>query len=110
MKSAKQFSLVLVTVPDLKIGRRLAKAILTKRLAACVNLVPKLESHYWWQGKLEVGAEVLLLIKTSRARLPALEKLVLAEHPYDTPEYLVVPLAHGSERYLGWLKKETGDE
>ncbi|HTI98367.1 MAG TPA: divalent-cation tolerance protein CutA [Dongiaceae bacterium] len=107
MKSAAQFALVLVTAPDLKTARRLARAALAARLAACANLVPRLESHYWWQGKLERSAEVLLLFKTTRARLAQLEKLILAEHPYDTPEFVVLRLDRGNRRYLAWLEAET---
>ena len=66
--------------------------------------LPKLESHYWWQGKIETDAEVLMLLKTTRTRLSALEKLILARHPYDTPEFLVLPLDAGTSRYLKWIK------
>jgi periplasmic divalent cation tolerance protein len=105
MKSARDFAIVLVTAPNLKTARALAQAALQARLAACVNLVPKLQSHYWWQGRLETSAEVLLLMKTKRAKLSALEKLILAKHPYDTAEFLVLPLRSGSERYCHWLKE-----
>jgi periplasmic divalent cation tolerance protein len=103
MKTAARYSVVLVTAPDLKTARVLARAALEARLIACANLVPRVESHYWWQGRLERGAEVLLVLKTTRARLAALEKLVLARHPYDTPEFLVLPLQAGTARYLAWL-------
>jgi periplasmic divalent cation tolerance protein len=103
MKSATQFALVLVTAPDLKTARALAKAALKAKLIACANLVPKIESHYWWQGKIESGAEILLILKTQKSKLAALEKLILAEHPYDTPEFLVLPLVAGSKKYLDWL-------
>ncbi len=103
MQAAEEFAVVLVTAPDLKTARLLAKAALEAGLAACANLVPKIESHYWWQGKLESGREVLLLFKTATARLAALEKLIMAEHPYDTPEFLVLPISRGNKRYLGWL-------
>lgn len=103
MKSAARYAVVLVTAPDLKTARALARAALEARLIACANLVPRVESHYWWQGRLERGAEVLLVLKTTRARLAPLEKLVLARHPYDTPEFLVLPLQAGSARYLAWL-------
>ncbi|MDR3456361.1 MAG: divalent-cation tolerance protein CutA [Verrucomicrobiae bacterium] len=103
MKSATQFSLVLVTAPDLKTARALAKSALQARLIACANLIPRLESHYWWQGKIESDKEVLLLLKTPKSRLAALEKLILDRHPYDTPEFLVLPLAAGSKKYLAWL-------
>ena len=103
MKSAAKFAIVLVTAPDLKTARALVKAALQARLIACANLVPKIESHYWWQGKIESGAEVLLILKTRKAKLAALEKLVLAQHPYDTPEFLVLSLVAGSKKYLDWL-------
>lgn len=103
MKSAAKFALVLVTAPNLKTARLLAKAALQARLIACANLVPKLESHYRWQGKLESSTEVLLILKAPKTRLAALEKLVLARHPYDTPEFLVLPVSAGSKKYLTWL-------
>jgi len=107
MKPANAFALVLVTAPDLKTARRLAQLALQARLIACANLVPKVESHYWWQGKLESGTEVLLLLKTRRANLARLEKLILQEHPYDTPEFVVLGLQGGSKRYLDWLAANT---
>jgi periplasmic divalent cation tolerance protein len=102
-----KFSIVLVTAPDLKTARALAKAALSARLIACANLVPKIESHYWWQGKIESGAEVLLILKTQKSKLTALEKLVLVRHPYDTPEFLVLPLSAGSRKYLDWLVQNS---
>jgi periplasmic divalent cation tolerance protein len=103
MSSAKSYSIVLVTTPDLRTARMLAKAALNKHLVACANLIPKLESHYWWRGKIETGAEVLMLLKTSSSKLSALEKLILAEHPYDTPEFIAVTIKRGNKRYLNWL-------
>ncbi len=103
MKSTAKFAIVLVTAPDLKTARALAKAALQAKLIACANLIPKIESHYWWQGKIESGAEVLLVLKTQKSKLAALEKLIIARHPYDTPEFLVLPLSAGNARYLGWL-------
>lgn len=103
MKIESRFAIVLVTVPDLKTARRLAKSALTARLIACANLVPRLESHYRWQGRLECGREVLMLLKTTRARLAALEKLMLDRHPYDTAEFIVLPVRGGAKRYLDWL-------
>ena len=103
MKPATKFAIILVTAPDLKTARTLAKAALQAKLIACANLVPKIESHYWWQGKIESGTEVLLSLKTTKSRLAALEKMILARHPYDTPEVLVLPLRAGSRKYLDWL-------
>ena len=104
MTTAAKFSLVLVTAPDLKTARVLARAALQARLIACANLLPKIESHYWWQGRVESGTEVLLLLKAPRAKLAALEKLVVAQHPYDTPEFLALPLSAGNRKYLDWLE------
>ena len=105
MSAARKFSIVLVTAPDLKTARRLAKAALTARLIACANLIPGIESHYWWQGEKESGTEVLIILKTTRTRLAALEKLILANHPYDTPEFVELRLKSGAKRYLDWLER-----
>ena len=108
MKRAAAFRIVLVTAPDLKTARVLAQAALTAKLVACANLVPKIESHYWWQGKLEASAEVLIIFKTTRMKLAALEKLIVAKHPYDTPEFIALPLAEGNAKYLAWLAGSLG--
>jgi periplasmic divalent cation tolerance protein len=107
MRSAAKFAIVLVTAPDLKIARTLTKAALKAKLIACATIIPEIESHYWWQGKIESGAEALLVLKTQRSRLAALEKLILAKHPYDTPEFLVLPLKAGNRKYLDWLAAAT---
>jgi len=100
----ERFAVVLVTVPDMETGRRLARTVLEARVAACVNLVPGMESHYWWQGKLDQSAEVLLLIKTTSDKIGHLERIVLANHPYDTPELIVLPITQGTKRYLDWIE------
>jgi periplasmic divalent cation tolerance protein len=103
MKSARKFAVVLVTAPELKTARSLARAALAAKLVACANLIPNLESHYWWQGKLERGTEILILFKTTRRNLAALEELILAKHPYDTAEFIVLSTNSGTPRYLDWL-------
>lgn len=103
VKSIRGICVVLVTAPDLKTARRLARVVIEARLVACVNVIPRVESHYWWQGKIEFSAEVLLVMKTTTARLPELERRLVAEHPYDTPEIVTLPLGAGNARYLGWL-------
>jgi periplasmic divalent cation tolerance protein len=103
MNSARHFAVVLVTAPDLKAARALARAALEARLVACANLVPRLESHYWWRGRLERSAEVLIFFKTAKGKLAGLERLILARHPYDTPEVLALPLDSGTPRYLSWI-------
>jgi periplasmic divalent cation tolerance protein len=103
MKKASNCAVVFVTAPKIKIARQLAAKALQKRLVACANLIPSVESHYWWQGKLERGREILILFKTTRHRLGPLEKLILSEHPYDTPEFLVLQPSWGADRYLQWI-------
>ena len=107
MKRSNRFAIALVTAPDMKTARRLAKAALQKRLVACANLVSKIESHYWWQGKIETSAEVLIVFKTARAQLKALEKLIVAMHPYDTAEFIVLGIESGAKRYLQWMESST---
>lgn len=101
--SPAKYYVALVTAPSLAVARKLARAALKERLAACANLVPGLESHYWWQGKLEKSREVLVVFKTAGALLKKLEESVLQNHPYDTPEFVAIPLAAGNQRYLDWI-------
>lgn len=107
VKQTSRHRLVLVTAPDLKTARKLAAVALQAKQVACANLVPKLESHYWWQGKLERSAEVLILFKTTTAKLKALEQTILANHPYDTPEFITLPITAGNERYLTWITESV---
>ena len=103
MKRTSRFELVLVTAPNLKTARKLARAALTARLVACANLLPKIESHYWWKEKIEHGTEALILLKTTTDRVAGLEKLIVSQHPYDTPEFIVLRVERGNKRYLHWL-------
>lgn len=103
MKTTTSVLLVLVTAPNMKTARRLVNEALKSRLVACANLVSTLESHYWWQGSIERSKEVLILFKTTKARMAALEKLILAVHPYDTPEIVAIRLSSGTPRYLDWV-------
>ena len=107
MSSRKRYTIVVVTAPDLKVARILSETALKSRLVACVNLIPKIESHYWWQGKLESSAEVLIIFKTTKAKLKALEKLIVEKHPYDTPEFIVLPITAGNKRYLEWMSESV---
>ena len=79
------------------------QAALKAKLAACVNLVPRLESHYWWQDKIESGAEVLMIFKTTAGCRSRLQNLVLEKHPYDNPEFVAFKIASGSPSYLQWI-------
>jgi periplasmic divalent cation tolerance protein len=108
MPRTTQFRLVLVTCGSPTESRKIARAVIAKRLAACVNiLTAPVESLYTWKGKLERSREYLLLIKTTTKRLKALEREVLRLHSYETPEFLVLPVAAGSRAYLHWLADNT---
>ena len=94
---------VLVTCPTPAVGRRLARELVRLRLAACVNVLPGVESVFRWQGKVDRSREALLVIKTTRARLARLTRTVVALHPYDLPEVIALPLIAGHPPYLRWV-------
>ena len=99
-----KYRVVLVTCGTLEEARKIARAVVEKHLAACVNILTHaIESIYTWEAKVEDSSEYLLIIKTSTERLAELEKEVLGLHSYDTPEFVVLPIVAGSEAYLSWL-------
>ena len=100
--------LVLVTASNLEEARRIAQALLEPRLAACVNIVPGVESHYWWQGRLERGSEALLLVKTSAERFDAVSAAVRAVHSYENPEIVALEPREIAPAYRAWWEGETG--
>lgn len=93
----------LTTVGSLDEAQRIARQLVERRLAACVNIIPNLISIYRWQGKIEQAGELLLLIKTTENRLSALEAAIRELHTYDVPEFLVLSVESGSQSYLVWL-------
>lgn len=103
MKHTRQHVVVLVTAPDLKAAKALASAALEARLAACVNVFPKIESFFWWEGELQKADEAQMVFKTTLAKIEELERLVVGQHSYDTPEFLVLPATGGNSDYLEWL-------
>jgi periplasmic divalent cation tolerance protein len=101
--TAASIRIALTTVGSLEEGRRIARELVERRLAACVNLVPNLTSVYRWQGAVEEAEEVLLVMKTTEERLAALEAAVRELHSYDVPEFLALRVDSGSRLYLDWL-------
>jgi periplasmic divalent cation tolerance protein len=99
--------LVFVTASSLEEARKLTQGILEKHLAACVNLVPGVESHYWWQGKLETAAEVMLVIKSSAEQFDALADFVRKHHSYECPEIVAVAPEEISPGYRAWWENES---
>ncbi|KAM0863367.1 hypothetical protein ACQ4PT_044641 [Festuca glaucescens] len=98
---------VYVTVPNREAGKKLSESIISEKLAACVNIVPGIESVYWWEGKVQTDAEELLIIKTRESLLNALTEHVKANHEYDVPEVIALPISGGNLKYLEWLKNST---
>jgi len=94
----------IVTCSSRAEARRLAKAVLDRKLAACVNILGGVESHYWWRGKLEQAKETMLFIKTTKAKARAVTKTIKAMHSYEVPEIIFVPITMGERTYLRWLR------
>jgi periplasmic divalent cation tolerance protein len=101
--------IVLTTVASVDDGHRLARLLVERRLAACVNLIPNLTSIYRWEGAVAEGAEVLMLIKTTAEMLPALEDTVRDRHSYEVPEFLTLAVESGSQLYLDWILDSVGE-
>ncbi|MEO8779878.1 MAG: divalent-cation tolerance protein CutA [Rhodanobacter sp.] len=95
------------TCPDTVSAQRIAETLVDERLAACVSQLPGIRSIYRWAGAVHSDSEVLLLIKTTDARLAALERRLLELHPHDVPELIAVPVAQGHEAYLDWVRRQT---
>ena len=101
---------VLVTVGSREEAGRIATTLVGEHLAACVNIVGAIESVYWWEGRVQQDAEVLLIIKTRAALWTALEARVRTLHSYQNPEVIALPITAGSQAYLDWVRDSTGQE
>ena len=99
--------LVFTNMPDAASAQALATSLVEKRLAACVNILAPCRSIYRWQGKIEGAEEVPLLVKTTTERYAALEQAIRAQHPYELPEIVAVPVSRGLPAYLDWVAEET---
>jgi len=102
--SPRQYRVVLVSCGSIAEARKIGRNVVEKKLAACANIVPGVESIYRWKGKVERAGEVLVVVKTTANRLPALEREVKRLHRYDVPEFIVLPIIAGSRKYLAWLQ------
>lgn len=99
--------LVLTQMPDRDGALVLARSLVVARLAACVSVGAAVESMYHWRGEIETSHEVPVTIKTRAALLRQLEAAILAQHPYELPEIIAVPITDGLDRYLHWIAGET---
>jgi len=107
MEETTGFAVVLVTASGLEEGNKITAAILAKRLAACVNIVPKISSLFWWQGKIDAADEVLLIIKTRSSRIKDIIAEVKSIHSYSVPEVIALPVMAGNSDYLDWIAGEV---
>jgi len=104
---AEDFVVVYVTAPSKDVAKQLAGTLVSSQLAACVNIIPGIESVYSWKGNIETDQEVLMMIKTRKSLVEDLTVVVNKEHPYDVAEVIAVPLVGGSDQYLRWLMQTT---
>ena len=98
---------VYTTYPSVVEAEQAGRAIVERRLAACVNILPGMISHYWWQGAVERGEETVMIIKTRASLAEAVRQAVKDMHAYTTPAILVIPLESVDQAYLGWILAET---
>ena len=102
-----EYAIVLTTLPLDADGRALGRTLVDERLAACVNLLPPMESVYRWEGEIEVETERQVIIKTSKDRIADLWERLRELHPYETPEFVVLTISDGSDAYLRWVGEST---
>jgi periplasmic divalent cation tolerance protein len=102
-------AVVLITASSVEEGNRITAFILDRHLAACVNIVPKISSLFWWQGKIDAADEVLLIIKTRACRVNDIVDAVKSVHSYSVPEVIALPITGGNADYLGWIAREVGE-
>ena len=99
--------LVLTNCPDEESANAIALALVEERLAACVNILPRVQSVYRWQGAVESATEIPLFIKSTATNYPALEAAIRNRHPYPVPEIIALPVERGLPAYLDWIASET---
>jgi periplasmic divalent cation tolerance protein len=105
--AAGEFVVALTTLGNLEQARALVRRLVDERLIACGTIVPGATSVYRWRGQVKEEEEVVVLLKTARSRWGALEAAVKAQHPYEVPELLALPVTAGLDRYLEWIDSET---
>ncbi len=102
--------IALSTCPNSEVANNLARRVIKQQLAACVNIIPNIQSVYRWNGKIENDNESLLIIKTTQSKLVELEYFIQEHHPYDTPEFIVVNIESGSQNYLNWITQAVKEQ
>ena len=101
------YIVLFITTATIREAKRISRALLNQRKAACVNIVPKVSSLFWWHDKLDSAQESLLIIKTKASQLDEIVRLVRELHSYDIPEIIALPIVGGNQDYLEWIEKEV---
>lgn len=99
-----------MTAPNIEVAEGLANLLVRERLVACVNILPGMKSIYWWEGKVQREEEVVLIAKTDEDRYDALEKAVLASHPYQCPCIVSLPIKRANPAFADWITAQTRTE
>ncbi|GAF69650.1 unnamed protein product [marine sediment metagenome] len=107
MALSKKYAVVFVTAENIKAARKIARGVVKERLAACTNIIAKIESVYWWQGKIENSPESMLIMKTKVSLKKKLIKKIKKLHSYSVPEIIFLPIIEGNPDYLKWIGTET---
>src|SRR3989339_60423 len=102
------YIVVFITAGSKEEAQKIARGLLEEKLAACVNIIDGVESHFWWQGKIDSAKEALLVIKTKKELFNKLAKKVKSLHSYSVPEIIALPIVTGNKGYLNWINDSTG--
>ena len=105
-----EYIVIFITCNDAEEAQNIAELLLKQRLAACVNIVPNINSSFWWEGKLDATEESLLIVKTSGKKLAEIIHSVKAVHTNTVPEIIALPIIGGNQDYLDWIDNEVADE
>ena len=103
----QKYLVVTITTPTVEVGQKIARILVGKELAACVNIVPGISSIYTWKAEICEDQEVLLIVKTRSDLFDSLSAAVAKEHPYDVPEIIAMPVVAGAASYLHWIDEVT---
>lgn len=103
------YIVIFITAPNKKEANFIAQELIKRRLAACVNIVDKIESIFWWQDKISKAGEILLIVKSKKSKLNKIIKQVKSIHSYEVPEIIALPIVGGNKDYLEWLDDSVGN-
>jgi len=109
MEHTGHYVLGIISAPETK-GEELAELIVNRRLAACAQVTGKIKSFYWWAGKVNCDAECLIYLKTTSIKIPLIRQLLKEHHPYEVPEFIVIPVIDGNPDYFHWVDENTAGD